>query len=49
MAWDFETDPEFQKELDWIESFVTQAIAMPSVLPNVASRALMRDPIPPPC
>ncbi len=26
MAWDFETDPEFQKELDWIESFVTQEI-----------------------
>ncbi len=26
MAWDFETDPEFQKELDWVESFVTQEI-----------------------
>ncbi len=26
MAWDFETDPEFQKELDWVESFVTQEV-----------------------
>ncbi len=22
MAWDFETDPEFQKELDWVDAFV---------------------------
>src|SRR4051794_28046381 len=22
MAWDFETDPDFQRELDWIEEFV---------------------------
>src|SRR3954468_4491487 len=22
MAWDFETDPEFQEELDWVEDFV---------------------------
>jgi len=22
MAWDFETDPEFQKELDWVDNFV---------------------------
>jgi len=22
MAWDFETDPEFQKKLDWIEEFM---------------------------
>ncbi|EFE71488.1 acyl-CoA dehydrogenase family protein [Streptomyces viridosporus] len=22
MAWDFETDPEFQQELDWVEEFV---------------------------
>ena len=21
MAWDFETDPEFQKDLDWIAEF----------------------------
>lgn len=22
MAWNFETDPEFQEQLDWIEDFV---------------------------
>src|SRR5438552_18339627 len=22
MAWDFETDPEYQKKLDWVEEFV---------------------------
>ena len=22
MSWDFETEPEFQKRLDWIEQFV---------------------------
>lgn len=26
MAWDFETDPEFQKELDWIDEFVREEI-----------------------
>jgi acyl-CoA dehydrogenase len=26
MAWDFETDPEFQKELDWIEKFVREEV-----------------------
>ena len=26
MAWDFETDPQFQKELDWIDEFVTEEI-----------------------
>jgi acyl-CoA dehydrogenase len=26
MAWDFETDPEFQKELDWIEHFTRSEI-----------------------
>ena len=26
MGWDFETDPEFQKELDWIDEFVTEEI-----------------------
>ena len=26
MSWDFETDPEFQEELDWISDFVTDAI-----------------------
>ena len=26
MAWDFETDPEFQKKLDWIEEFMTEKV-----------------------
>ncbi len=26
MAWDFETDPEFQKELDWIDEFVRDEV-----------------------
>lgn len=26
MAWDFETDPEFQKELDWIDDFVREEV-----------------------
>ncbi|MDG1087703.1 MAG: acyl-CoA dehydrogenase family protein, partial [Acidimicrobiales bacterium] len=26
MGWDFETDQEFQKELDWIENFVREEI-----------------------
>jgi len=26
MAWDFETDPDFQKELDWIDTFVREEV-----------------------
>lgn len=26
MAWDFETDPEFQPELDWLDEFVAQEV-----------------------
>ena len=26
MSWDFETDPEFQKELDWVDNFVRQEV-----------------------
>jgi acyl-CoA dehydrogenase len=26
MAWDFATDPEFQKELDWIDTFVREEV-----------------------
>lgn len=26
MAWDFETEPEFQKKLDWIENFVREEV-----------------------
>jgi acyl-CoA dehydrogenase len=27
MGWDFETDPDFQRELDWVEQFVDEEIA----------------------
>lgn len=27
MAWSFETDPDFQRELDWIETFVEEKVA----------------------
>jgi acyl-CoA dehydrogenase len=26
MAWDFETDPEYQKKLDWVEEFVENEV-----------------------
>ena len=26
MAWDFETEPEFQKELDWMDTFVREEV-----------------------
>lgn len=26
MGWDFETEPAFQKELDWIEAFVRSEV-----------------------
>ena len=26
MAWDFKTDPEFQKKLDWISGFVEEEL-----------------------
>ncbi len=26
MSWDFETEPEFQKELDWIAKFVREEV-----------------------
>jgi hypothetical protein len=26
MAWDFETDPEYQKKLDWVAEFVREEI-----------------------
>ena len=37
MAWDFETDPEFQKKLDWIEEFMEEKVEPLSNL----GRALM--------
>ena len=26
MAWDFETEPEFQRELDWMDAFVRDEV-----------------------
>ena len=26
MAWDFETEPEFQRELDWMDAFVREEV-----------------------
>src|SRR5262245_32499987 len=26
MAWDFETDPEFQEKLDWVDNFLTEEV-----------------------
>ena len=26
MAWDFETDPEFQEQLDWVDAFVRDEV-----------------------
>ena len=26
MAWDFETDPEYQKKLDWVDQFVREEV-----------------------
>ena len=26
MAWDFETEPEFQKKLDWADEFVREEV-----------------------
>jgi len=52
MAWDFETDPEFQEKLDWADGFVTREVEpLDLVFPdsgapydrkNATYRALMR-------
>ncbi len=26
MAWDFETDPEYQEQLDWVDRFVREEV-----------------------
>ena len=37
MAWDFETDPEFQEKLDWVESFVSEEVEpLDLVFPGLA-------------
>src|ERR1700704_1920972 len=41
MAWDFETDPEFQEKLDWIDTFLTEKIEpIDLVFPGLAYHPL---------
>ncbi len=43
MAWDFETDPEFQQELDWVETFVREEVEPVDLL--VTHAWDMEDPV----
>lgn len=43
MAWDFETDPEFQKKLDWIEDFMREEVEPVSHLGMAVYSTLGRD------
>jgi acyl-CoA dehydrogenase len=43
MAWDFETDPEFQKKLDWIEDFMREEVEPVSHLGMAAYSSLGRE------
>ena len=46
MAWDFETDPEFQEHLDWIRELIdTEIIPLEPVMHEMAAedKALIRD------
>ncbi|MCW2495119.1 acyl-CoA dehydrogenase family protein [Jatrophihabitans sp.] len=43
MSWDFETDPEFQRELDWISDFVREEIVLVDEI--LGSPADMRSPL----
>src|SRR3954447_11739442 len=40
--WDFETDPDYQRELDWVDEFVREEV---EPLPFVLTHALVRDDI----
>ena len=35
MAWDFQTDPEFQKKLDWAKEFVADELIHQRGLPHI--------------
>ena len=38
MAWDFETDPEFQEKLDWVDEFVREEVEpLDLALPGLGS------------
>ena len=43
MAWDFETDPEFQKKLDWIETFMEEEVEPISYLGMAAWSSAGRE------
>ena len=43
MAWDFETDPEFQKKLDWIEDFMRDEVEPLSHLGMAVFSSLGRE------
>ena len=43
MAWDFETDPEFQEQLDWMDDFVREEIEPLDFI--IASPYDLNDPI----
>jgi acyl-CoA dehydrogenase len=43
MAWDFETDPEFQKKLDWVEDFMREEVEPLSHLGMAAHGPLGRE------
>jgi acyl-CoA dehydrogenase len=43
MAWDFETDPDFQKKLDWIEDFMREEVEPISHLGMAAWSSLGRE------
>jgi acyl-CoA dehydrogenase len=43
MAWDFETDPEFQKKLDWIETFMEDEVEPISHLGMAAWSSVGRE------
>ena len=43
MAWDFETDPEFQKKLDWLDDFMRDEVEPVSHLGMAAYSSLGRE------
>jgi Acyl-CoA dehydrogenases len=43
MAWDFETDPEFQEKLDWIETFMRDEVEPLSHLGRIVWSSLGRE------
>ena len=46
MAWDFETEPEFQKKLDWAEEFVRREVEpLDLAFPDTAAPYDRRNPV----